>query len=180
MGKPYENWFEWLENKLSTSDFQCFVPHFPTPSQQSYENWEKLLNFYCDLGFINRDTIFIAHSLGPVFIAKYVIENDLTIKGLITVSGFNNFISGMEEFDNMNKSFFIDNFQLSKLKDHMNYIHSFISDDDPNLPSEKTLEFAQTIGGEIHLIPNGGHFNETAGYTEFIELWEIIRGFESI
>jgi len=178
MGKPFENWFPWLEKKLSEKNLRCVVPQFPTPYQQSYTNWEKLLNYYKELGFVDKDTVFIAHSIGSTFVAKYVIRNNIKIKGLISVSGFNNFLSGMEEFDNMNKSFFLDNRELSKFKEYVDFIHCFISENDPHLPIDKLKEFADKIGGELHIISNGGHFNTAAGYVKFDDVYDIIRTIE--
>ncbi len=177
-GKPFENWFPWLEKKLSDRKLQCIVPQFPTPIQQSYTNWEKLLNYYKDLGFVNEETIFIAHSLGPIFVAKYLIRNKIKIKGLISISGFNNFISGMEEFDNINKSFFLENIKLSTLKDYVELIYCFISDNDPYIPFSKLKEFAEIIGGELYVIHKGGHFNTAAGYNKFEKLYNIIDAIE--
>jgi len=180
VGKPFENWFPWLEKKLSENNLQCIVPQFPTPLQQSYVNWEKLLNYYKQIGFVDKNTVFVAHSLGPIFVAKYVIRNNMKIKGLISISGFNNLISGMEEFDNMNKSFFLDNSELSKFKEHAEFIHCFISKNDPHLPINKLMEFVDTISGELHVIPSGGHFNTAAGYVKFDEVYNIIKTIEGI
>ncbi len=180
VGKPFENWFPWLEGKLSENKLRCIVPQFPTPVQQNYTNWENLLNYYKDLGFIDKNTVFIAHSIGSIFVAKYVLVNKISIKGLVSVSGFNNFISGMDEFDNMNKSFYLDNSELSKLKKHTDFIHCFISENDPHLPIEKLKEFPEIIGGDLHVIPNGGHFNLAAGYDKFNEIYNIIETVEGL
>jgi len=177
-GKPFENWFPWLEKELSLRNLRCIVPQFPTPYQQSYTNWEKLLNYYRELGFVDENTVFIAHSLGSIFITKYVIRNSIKIRGLISVSGFNNFLSGIEEFDNINKSFFLDNRELSKFKDYADFIHYFISENDPYLPTEKLKEFVDMIGGELHIIPDGGHFNTNSGYVKFDEVYDIITTIE--
>ena len=179
-GKPFENWFPWLEKKLSEKNLRCIVPQFPTPVQQSYTNWEKLLNYYKDLGFVDKDTVFVTHSLGPIFIVKYVVTNKIKIKGLISVSGFNNFISGMEEFDSINKSFFLDNKEVSKFNEFADFVHCFMSENDPNLPIEKLKEFTEIIAGELHVIPDGGHFNTPAGYDKFDEVYDIIKTIEGI
>ena len=45
-GKPFENWFPWLEEELSKRDIVCTIPTFPTPKHQNYKDWEKLMNYY--------------------------------------------------------------------------------------------------------------------------------------
>lgn len=179
-GKPFENWFPWLEKKLSEYKLPCFIPHFPTPEHQNFTNWEKLLNYYFVLGLINDETIFIAHSSAPIFIAKCIIKNKIKIKGFISVAGFNNFFSGMKDFDDVNKSFFLDNSELSKFKHYCSFSHCFISENDPYLPIEKLKEFSNAIGANLHIIPQGGHFNTNSGYIEFNELLEIIKEIEGL
>jgi hypothetical protein len=179
-GKPFENWFPWLEKNLSERKIDCFVPHFPTPKNQNYSNWGKLLDYYLKLGQINESTVFITHSSASVFVVKYIIENKVKIKGLISVSGYNNYLSGMKEFDDVNNSFFIDNHDISKINNYIKFIHCYISDNDPYLPMEKLKEFAILLKANLHIIPNAGHFNTTAGYIEFKELFDLIKGIEKI
>ena len=85
-GKPFENWFHWLEKELSVNEISCIVPQFPTPNLQNFTNWENLLDYYYQLGLVNEKTIFVAHSLGPIFVAKYIIKNKIKIKGIISVA----------------------------------------------------------------------------------------------
>jgi uncharacterized protein len=179
-GKPFENWFPWLEQKLSERKLSCIVPQFPTPIGQSYENWEKLLAYYDSLGFINADTIFVTHSLGSIFISKYVIKNRRKIKGLISAAGFNNFTSGITDIDRINESFFMPESELAKLPDFVEKIHCFISDTDPNLPKSLTAKFAETVNGKVYLISKGGHFNAAAGYLAFNEVFDLIKQFEEM
>lgn len=177
-GKPFENWFPWLEQKLSEKKLRCIVPQFPTPVGQSYSNWERLLAYYDNIGFVDKNTVFITHSLGSVFIAKYLLTNKIKVRGIISAAGFTNFTSGMSEIDNLNKTFFIGESDLGNLPNYTDFIHCFISENDPNLPNKKTTEFAKAVNGTIHLIPKGGHFNSAAGYNKFDEIFEIIKQIE--
>ena len=58
-GKPFENWFPWLEEELSKRDIVCTIPTFPTPKHQNYKDWEKLMNYYCELEIVNSETVLI-------------------------------------------------------------------------------------------------------------------------
>ena len=44
------------------------------------------------------------------------------------------------------------------------------SDDDPYVGLDNGKELAQHLGVELSFIPNAGHFNKRAGYTEFDDL----------
>lgn len=79
-GNPYKNWIPWLKREFSKIKLNCIIPNFPSPYKQDYESWSKILKAYLDIGYITEDTIFITHSLGGIFIAKFLIQNKLKIK----------------------------------------------------------------------------------------------------
>jgi predicted alpha/beta hydrolase family esterase len=64
-GSPEENWFPWLKAELEKLNYNVFVPRFPTPENQSIENWLAVFKKYEK--YVNQDTIFIAHSVGCPF-----------------------------------------------------------------------------------------------------------------
>ena len=167
-GNPYKNWIPWLKKQLSKRNLNCIVPSFPTPYKQDYESWSKILKAYFEIGYINETTTFITHSLGGIFIIKFLLENKIKVKKIITIAGFNN----LEFEDDMNlyKSFYIDNSKLSKIKDFCREIISIYSDNDPYIPIEDSEAFASQINSNKNLIKNAGHFNEKYGYIEFREI----------
>lgn len=79
-GNPYKNWIPWLKKELSKRRLKCMVPDFPTPDKQDYESWSRILKSYLDIGCITEETTFITHSLGGIFIVKFLIENRVKVK----------------------------------------------------------------------------------------------------
>ena len=69
-GSPEENWFPWLKSDLEKLGCRVYVPRFPTPEKQSLEKWLDVFKEYD--GFVDSETIFIGHSLGPAFILRNV------------------------------------------------------------------------------------------------------------
>ena len=172
-GSPFENWFGWLHDFIEDDDKQCYVPQFPIGAgYQNYENWSKLLKYYLDLGLINQNTTIIAHSIAPVFVSKFLTENKIKIKKLISICGFNNYLGINEEYDNVNESMYIDN--LTEIKEYCNDIICYYSDNDPYVKYEVEKDFADTISDKQFVIKNGGHLNSESGYTEFTELLKYL------
>ena len=90
---PFTNWIPWLRKKLEKDNLEVYTPDFPTGvGFQNYNNWEKLLNTYVDFGIINENTIIYAHSIAPVFICKFLVNNKIRVKRLIFICGFNNYL----------------------------------------------------------------------------------------
>lgn len=171
-GSPFGNWFPWLNNYLC--DSSVYVPQFPIGvGYQNYENWSNLLKYYLDLGLINENTVIIAHSIGPVFVSKFLVMNKVKVKKLIFVCGFNNYLGLNEEYDFVNESMYFDN--LADVKKYSNEIICFYSDDDPYVKYEVEKEFADSIATTQVVVKNGGHINSESGYTSFEEIINYIH-----
>lgn len=172
-GSPFSNWFSWLHDFLTDEGKEVYVPDFPIGvGYQNYENWSKLLKVYFDLGLINENTVFIAHSIAPVFVSKFLIENKIKVKKLIFVCGFNNYLGINEEYDAVNESMYTDS--LEEIKKYSDEIICFYSDNDPYVKYEKEKEFADTIGAKQILLSGSGHINSESGYDTFEEIVDYL------
>ena len=166
---PYSNWIGWLHDFIEGEGKQVYVPDFPVGvGYQKYENWSKLLKYYLSLGLINENTTIIGHSIAPVFISKFLVENKVKVKKLIFVCGFNNYLGINEEYDAVNKSMYFDN--LEDVKKYANEIICFYSDNDPYVRYETEKDFADKIATEQVFIPNAGHINSESGYGTFEDI----------
>lgn len=166
---PYSNWFGWLHDILEREGKQVYVPDFPIGvGLQTYENWSKLLKYYLDLGLIHENTIIIAHSIAPVFVAKFLVEHKIKVKKLIFVCGFNNYFGINEEYDAVNQSMYFEN--LAEVKKYANEIICFYSDNDPYVKQEAEKAFADAIATEQVFMANAGHINREAGFDTLEEI----------
>lgn len=171
-GSPYENWFPWLHKILTSRGDTCFVPSFPTPVGQTFETWARIVDAYVENRLLNDESILVAHSSSAVFLVKYLTSRKIGIHKLITVSGFNQFFSGNEDFDRINSEFFVTEQDLKATKNYCKKAVSFFSSSDPYLPADVLMSFASAIGAEAIDVPSAGHFNIAAGFAEFPQLLE--------
>ena len=168
-GSKDGNWFPWLKEKLEEKGLKVDVPQMPVGvGNQNFENWSEEFNKL----IINENTTIIAHSIAPVFVCKYLINNKIRVKKLIFVCGFNNYLGIDSDFDAVNKPMFLDN--LEDIKKYSDDIVCFYSDNDPYVKFEVEKEFADIVSNEQHVISGGGHINTESGYTEFEEILEYI------
>lgn len=168
-GSSEGNWFPWLKKKLEDRNLEVIVPQFPVGvGNQNYENWSSVL----DSLKIDSDTIIIAHSIGPIFVCKYLIEKKIKVKKLIFVCGFNNYLGIDPDFDAVNKPMFIDN--LEDIKNYCDNIVCFYSDNDPYVEFSVEKDFSDKISNNSYIIKNGGHINSESGYTSFEEILKEI------
>lgn len=168
-GHNKENWFGWLEDNLKQKGFDVFNFNYPTPEGQNFENWSNILDTVRNK--ITKDSVFVCHSIGCVFLAKYCIANNIEIGKCIFVSGCNNYFN-IEDFDKLNKTMFTSEIDIFiKLCDERICIYS---KDDPYIKLSALQDFAHSIDAREIVYENAGHFNEKAGYTKFEELLKLI------
>lgn len=172
-GSPFSNWIPYLRKEIENKNLEVYTPDFPTEvGYQNYENWSKLLKTYVEANIINENTIIFAHSIAPVFICKFLVEQKIRVKRLVFVCGFNNYLGIDEDYDAVNESMYFDT--LVDVRNYCNDIVCFYSDNDPYVEYQVEKEFADTITENQIMISGGGHLNSESGYTEFTELLKFI------
>ncbi|MCL2383910.1 MAG: alpha/beta hydrolase [Oscillospiraceae bacterium] len=169
-GYPEENWFPWLKNKLEEQGYTVSVPQFPSPPvvPAKISEWFKVLEGY----EIGEETVIIGHSLGGVFTLRILEKLEYPVKGAFLVGT----PVGIRPIKNYERdvSFCGFDFEWNKIRKNAKRFVVFHSDDDPYVGLENGQKLAEKLGVTLSFVPNAGHFNMSAGYTEFPDLFEEI------
>lgn len=169
-GNPTNNWFPWLQTELTKQGHQVIIPHFPTPEQQSVERWWQVMEHYKPA--LESNPIVVGHSLGATF-ALHIAER-YAIKSMVLVAGFVNQL-GLPDFDDLNRTFVDHQFDWVKIQQHGQKFIIFQSDNDPYVPLAQAENLSMHLSTPITFVPQAGHFNTAAGYTEFSQLLERLN-----
>ena len=168
---PFSNWIPYLRKEIENKGLVVYTPDLPSGvGYQNYTNWENMMLEYVKIGLINENTTIFAHSIAPVFICKFLVNNKIKIKRLVSVCGFNNYLGLNEEYDNVNETMYFDS--LIDVKKYCSDIICYYSKNDPYVKYEVEKEFANTVADKEIVIDDGGHLNSESGYTEFKDLLE--------
>lgn len=171
-GYPEENWFPWLKEELEKRGCRVFIPQFPTPKNQTLENWLGVLENYKK--HVNSETILIGHSLGGAFLLRFLEKSNTRVKAAFIVAA----PIGVRPIKNYEKDdLFVDYtkpFDWARIKGNCGKFFVFHSDNDPYVGLGNGEELAERLGTELIFIPNSGHFNKEAGFTKFEALLEKI------
>lgn len=174
-GLPDENWIPSVRSQLEERGYDVTVPTFPTPKGQNYENWMSVMQPHLDS--IGPETILIGHSIGATFLLSVLEKIDVKVKKAILASGFVGPFEGDfadETFDKINKTIAERDFDWEKIKNSAVVFAVLHGVDDPYVPPEKPEFLSDKLGCAVEWIENGGHLNQSAGFTTFPRLLEIV------
>ena len=168
-GSPEENWFPWLKEKLTKLGCDVHVPLFETKEPTLFSDWLETFEPYRQK--ISKDSIVIGHSVGVPFLLK--ILESTPAKAAFFVAGFAT--NPHNEFTPVMKDIADRTFDWTAIHSNCQKFAVIHSDTDPYVPIEKAQELAEKLRVKVTLIKGAGHFNESAGYTEFPQLLEMIE-----
>ena len=171
-GYPEENWFPWLKQKLEQLGCKVYVPHFPTPKNQTLKNWFKIFDKYKK--YYNGDTILVGHSLGGAFLLRVLERYGIKIKASFIVAA----PIGKTPIKNYDTDkLFLGDFEFNwkKIKSHCGKFLVYHSDDDPYVSPKNGKILADRLNIKLIFIPYAGHFNRNSGYAKFELLFEAIK-----
>lgn len=155
-----KRWKDNLQKDLG-SDFQVVKPSMPSARNAKYNEWviwfEKLFPY------LNKEVILVGHSLGAMFLVKYISENALPISikqlhlvaGAICTKGGFGFGKSLEKIENQCKNIFI-----------------YHSTDDPVVDFEEGLQYKKMLPSATFVqFEDRNHFLQE----EFPEIIENIK-----
>ncbi|TSC91414.1 MAG: hypothetical protein CEN90_543 [Parcubacteria group bacterium Licking1014_17] len=161
--RHYKDWKVTLPQKLGKS-YDVLMPRMPNKTNARYEEWK--IWFERMFPFLNGEVILIGHSLGGMFLAKYLAENDFPkrIKKLFLIASPHNRTEDIGDFL-LPKS-------LKKISEQTKNIYLFHSKDDPSVPFSELAAFRKQLPkAKAIIFKDRGHFNQK----EFPELIRLIK-----
>jgi hypothetical protein len=172
-GYPDENWFPWLKKELERLNYKVYVPQFPSPPNVPAEinKWFDVLNDYNE--YINEETILIGHSLGGIFLLRFLER----IQHMVKMSVFVGTPIGIRPILNYDRdsSFSGFAFDWNNIREKSESFIVFQSDNDPYVSLGNGEELAKNLNTSLNFVPHAGHFNTKSGYTTFDLLLEKLK-----
>ncbi len=160
-------WKETLQEDLG-SGFEVLRPTMPSKENAKYDEWK--IWFEKCLPFIDSDYVLVGHSLGGIFLARYLSEEKLTCKPLGLVMVAAPYFEATKAKGKKSKGgFFVDK-RLKNISLNVSNIVIIQSDDDTIVPAAHALKFKKMLPQATLLMLKGkGHFFRGAKYPEIVE-----------
>ncbi len=155
-GTSSENvWFPWLHRELESRGIRVTAPTMPNALRPDYKTWMRLGKPIAE-GWSSR-TLVIGHSLGGAFALRLLQHHAKSrLAGVILVSPLfaaNFSVKPLIEFFQQP----IDWKLLRKRARRVQIIHA---KDDPLVPFDHGMRYAEALNGELHLFSKGSHFHQ--------------------
>lgn len=148
-------------------NFELLAPEMPSKSNAKYHEWT--LWFKKFIPFLRQNTIFIGHSLGGLFLAKYLSENTLpvAIRAAFLVAA---------PFDDKDADYSLADFtlpaNLDTLAKQVPEIFLYHSTDDPVVPFQDFGKYVKALPtAHAQTFTDRSHFNQP----DFPEIIEDIK-----
>ena len=157
-----KDWKDSLE--LVLNDFEVIAPKMPNKMNAKYSEWK--IWFAKIALLLNDDVTLIGHSLGGIFLTKYLSENDFPFK----ISSLH-LVAAPYNVEGLNES--LSDFELehdvSSISEKVKNIFLYQSKDDKVVPFSNVVKYKNDLpNAELVIFDDRGHFKQN-------EFPEIIR-----
>lgn len=168
-----KHWIPWAKKQLTEKGIDTETPLMPMPWTPNYEKFKGELEKLK----VTEDTILIGHSCGCAFLVRWLGETKKKVFKLILVAPWKIPQETKKGVDVDFYTYPID----ETVKDRVEEIVMFTSDDEDDDGKESLKMFHRVLGGKIINLGNYGHYIQGGmGTEEFPELIKIVSGQKGI
>lgn len=157
-GQPGNHWKKWFKGTLIGKGIRVIEPVMPNHSNKPADWINKLAEV---VGVPDMDTVLVGHSLGCPTIAGYLmnLSENKKVLGAVFVAGF---VTKLDNYPDLSL-FDFKKEEVEKARFHCDNFVSIVSDNDSDVPNEKSIELNTLVDGELIMEHNKGHFCEDDG-----------------
>ena len=167
-----KRWNRKLREDLG-EQFEVFAPLMPNKLNAQYKEWK--IWFEKHFEYIRDDVVLVGYSLGGLFLAKYLVENNVpfTVQSLFLVAAVYGDGSLIDEDGDDGGDFLYDTSLVPAIANKVGSITLFHSKDDFVVPYEHALKYKEALPeAELVTFEDKNHFL----VEELPELVERIKG----
>lgn len=149
------DWKETLQEALGPA-FDVFLPRMPNNTNAQYTDWKKMFEKVMDK--VDENVVLVGHSLGALFLTKYLSENSPSkkVRSVFLVAA---------PFDDASKeslgSFGIDANKVGNIQEKVDSIFLYFSKDDPMVSFAEADKYTQRLPqATLRTLDGRGHFRQ--------------------
>ena len=154
--KSSKDWKDSLQEKLG-EDFIVYIPQMPNKQNAQYEEWKILFEKVLEL--LDEDIVLIGHSMGGIFLAKYLSENNIhkkIQKTFLISAPFSD-----EGLIHESLCSFVREGDLNNFEKQAGKVYLYHSQDDMVVPYDHVQKYAKELpSAVVREFKDRGHFKQ--------------------
>lgn len=167
--RPRKEWKDSLSVELGNG-YDVLLPRMPNGTNARYREWKIWFDNITKV--LNNNVILIGHSLGGIFLAKYLSENNFPKRIIATILVAAPFDDAEGADGKESLVDFTLPSSLAKFTAQCRKVYLLYSEDDPVVPFEQLEKYKNVLpNAEAVIYKDRGHFNQET----FPEIVDIIR-----
>lgn len=163
------HWFPWLEAEATRDGFavqRVFLPDSAAPDPSA---WLAAVTSALDG---DEEVGVVAHSLGCLTVIRALLHTGRRVSRAVFVSGFADPLPPLPQLD----AFIGDGAAVEAAAALIDRVQVIRSDADGFVPVALTDAFAARLSAPVTIVPGGGHFLASQGFTRLPEALLAVRG----
>ncbi len=167
--------FNYFKETFEKDGYKVVMPSFPTQTEITKDGYFSVFDQYKN--DLNNNTIIIAHSIGNIISLKYLYENNIAIRGYISLAGFGEpFVNeGRDDLNSVIAPLRFTEDELVKVPELVGKAYSVYSDNDHIVPFGVLKKYPTIIGAKDCFIAGIGHMGSKSGLEELPEVVDIVK-----
>jgi len=164
------HWQQWLHDELEGQGHKVLMPDMPEPDHPDRNAWLETIKTALQGVNLGQLTI-VGHSLGATAALDFIEQAGGQTNRLLAVAGF------ARDYGAKINSYFLSErlVDFESVREKLRWAAAIYGDNDPYVPQAELKYVADSLGVRPVIIPDGGHLNSEAGFTEFPQLIEMLR-----
>ncbi len=179
-GSPEEPMHKWIKKILGEKGFCVYVPEMPNADKPEIKAWIKKIAEV--VGQLNKEDIFIGHSVGCQAVLRYLekLNKEEKTKKVILIAPWMHLDKQTieeegEEVIEIAKPWEKIPINFEKVKSHCKKFIAIFSDNDPYVPLSNIDLFKKRLNAKTLILKNKGHFDPSHNIDKLPELLNFIK-----
>ena len=161
---------EKVKARLKARGYEIVEPFFPLGKDISLDGWNEVIDKVVQN--VDEDTCFLCHSLGCLYVIKYLFRKHANCNAVIVVAG-GILNRPIEEFAFLS-DFMPTEEELEHFKTHTQKVYDITSNNDHIFTQEELDLYVTKTNAQKIFIPNCGHFGRSSGVKDIPQIETIL------
>lgn len=159
------------KERFKNHGYEIYEPIFPLEKDINYDVWNSIID-KC-VSDIDEDTCFLCHSLGCIYVVRYLFRKKAKVRAVIAVAG--GFFEKKDAWKGYDLRFIPSKREFKYFRENVKDIYHICSDNDDIFTAKHFKDYINLTKAKEIMIKNCGHFGRRSGVKDIKEIETILQ-----